>query len=698
MQPGTRVGPYQVVAPIGAGGMGEVYRARDPRLGRDVAIKSLPELSRADPDRIARFEREARILASLNHPHIAAIYGLEEVGATRFLILELVEGGTLMERLARGPLSVSEALTIACQVADALQAAHEKGIIHRDLKPGNVALTAEGEVKVLDFGLAKAIESTPESPTGEFEGTRSGVILGTAAYMSPEQARGLPLDKRADIWAFGCVLYELLAGRHPFSGATISDRITAILAQEPDWTALPGPPGVQGLVRRCLQKEPRRRLQDIGDARIELEEALSGAAASGPLKASSPAFFAPAAASRERVAWIVAGVSILALISALTIGRRRVSPDSTPPQAYSASVLLPDLRLWGGGPSGRFALSPDGSRLAVVATDSSGKTLLFVRPLNAPVAQPLAGTDGASFPFWSPDSRFVAFLAGGLLKKVDVSGGLTTTLCEATLSSTGAWGKDGVILFTPKGSSPLHRVPAAGGTPSPVTTLDASAGDVQHWYPSFLPDGRHFLYFVVGSKAQGITDARAVNVGSLDPGEPHKLVLEGGTNAKYANGHLVYLRKGTLLAQPFDLERLELHGDAVHLVEHVQIAGASAGTTGVAGAITVSETGVLAYQAGLGTRSQLTWYDRSGKPIKLLGEPGDLADVSLSPATRRPRRADPTDDPARRLSVRCRLGRPAVHPERVRRRPHHSDDHSPHQLDCRASALGSGRPGRVRLV
>jgi len=693
VQPGTRVGPYQVVAPIGAGGMGEVYRARDPRLGRDVAIKSLPELSRADPDRIARFEREARILASLNHPHIAAIYGLEEVGATRFLILELVEGGTLMERLARGPLSVSEALTIACQVADALQAAHEKGIIHRDLKPGNVALTAEGEVKVLDFGLAKAIESTPESPTGEFEGTRSGVILGTAAYMSPEQARGLPLDKRADIWAFGCVLYELLAGRHPFSGATISDRITAILAQEPDWTALPGPPGVQGLVRRCLQKEPRRRLQDIGDARIELEEALSGAAASGPLKASSPAFFAPAAASRERVAWIVAGVSILALISALTIGRRRVSPDSTPPQAYSASVLLPDLRLWGGGPSGRFALSPDGSRL-----DSSGKTLLFVRPLNAPVAQPLAGTDGASFPFWSPDSRFVAFLAGGLLKKVDVSGGLTTTLCEATLSSTGAWGTDGVILFTPKGSSPLHRVPAAGGTPSPVTTLDASAGDVQHWYPSFLPDGRHFLYFVVGSKAQGITDARAVNVGSLDPGEPHKLVLEGGTNAKYANGHLVYLRKGTLLAQPFDLERLELHGDAVHLVEHVQIAGASAGTTGVAGAITVSETGMLAYQAGLGTRSQLTWYDRSGKPIKLLGEPGDLADVSLSPATRRPRRADPTDDPARRLSVRCRLGRPAVHPERVRRRPHHSDDHSPHQLDCRASALGSGRPGRVRLV
>jgi Tol biopolymer transport system component len=630
VQPGSRVGPYQIVTPIGAGGMGQVYLARDPRLGRDVAIKSLPDLSRADPDRIARFEREARILASLNHPHIAAIYGLEDVGATRYLILELVEGGTLMERLARGPLSAPEALSIACQVADALQAAHEKGIIHRDLKPGNIALTADGQVKVLDFGLAKAIESTPESPTGEFEATRSGVILGTAAYMSPEQARGLPLDKRADIWAFGCVLYELLTGRHPFSGASVSERITAILTQEPDWTALPGPSAVQRLVRRCLQKEPRRRQQDIGDARIELEEAQSGAAAAAPLKESSPALLASGVAARERAAWIVAGVSILALIAALAIGRRD-SPAGSPPQAYSASVLLPDLRLWGGGPSGRFALSPDGSRLAIAATDSSGITQLYVRPLNAQVAQPLAGTDGASFPFWSPDSRFVAFLAGGLLKKVDVSGGQTTTLCEATLSSTGAWGKGGVILFTPKGSSPLYRVPAAGGAPSPATTLDASAGDVQHWYPHFLPDGRHFLYFVVGSKTQGFTDPRAVYVGSLDPSEPHKLVLEGGTNAKYANDHLVYLRKGTLLAQPFDLERLELYGDAVPLVEQVQLAGASAGTTGMAGAISVSETGVLAYQAGLGIRSQLAWYDRSGKPIKLLGEPGDIADVSLSP-------------------------------------------------------------------
>jgi serine/threonine protein kinase len=609
--------------------MGEVFRARDPRLGRDVAIKSLPEWSRTDPDRVARFQREARILASLNHPHIASIYGLEDVGDTRFLVLELVEGGTLLDRLASGPLPLGEGLQIACDVADALQAAHEKGVVHRDLKPGNIALTAEGEVKVLDFGLAKAIESGPEAPTGELQATRTGVILGTAAYMSPEQARGLPIDKRADIWAFGCVLYELLTGRHPFPGATVSDRIAAILAQDPDWTALPSQRRIEWLVRRCLQKDPRRRLQDIGDARIEIEEALDDRGDSGARIASTPPSMSRA--SRERLAWVAAGVSLLGLIAALIFARDGAAPERAALQTYSTSILLPDLRLWTGGPSGRFALSPDGSRLAIVALDGSGKSMLFVRPLSTQVAQPLAGTEGASFPFWSPDSRFVGFLAGGMLKKVEASGGQTTTLSEATLGATSSWSREGVILFTPEGSSPLYRIPAAGGTASPATTLDTGAGDVQHWYPYFLPDGRHFLYYVVGSITQGVTTARAVYVGSLDSNEPHKLVLESGTNAKYANGHLVYLRERTVVAQPFDLEKLELHGEAVPLVEQVQIAGASAGTTGIAGAISVSDTGVLAYQTGGPTRSQLAWYDRAGKQIKLLGEPADFADVSLSP-------------------------------------------------------------------
>jgi Tol biopolymer transport system component len=441
------------------------------------------------------------------------------------------------------------------------------------------------------------------------------------------------VDRRADIWAFGCVLYELLAGRHPFPGVTLSERVTSILTLEPDWTALPAPPSVQGLVRRCLQKDPRRRLQDIGDARVELEDALAGPLGSGPTRPPAPAALGPG--RRERAAWLVAGASLIALAATVGIGRLRRPEDAVPPQAYSASVLLPDLRLWDGGPSGRFALSPDGSRLAVVATESGGRTMLFVRPLGAPLAQPLTGTDGASFPFWSPDSRFVAFLAGGWLKKVDVSGGQVTTLAEAKLPATGAWGRHGDILFTPSGGSPLHRVSAAGGSPTPVTRLDPAEGDVQHWYPHFLPDGRHFLYFVVGSKVRGVTDSRAVYVGSLDPGERHKLVLEGGTNAKYANGHLVFLRAGTLLAQPFDLERRELRGVAAQLVENVQIAGASGGIIGMAGALSVSDTGVLAYQPALTTRSQLAWYDRSGTRIKRLGEPSDIAEVSLSPDDRR---------------------------------------------------------------
>jgi serine/threonine protein kinase len=630
VRPGSKIGPYEIVAPLGAGGMGEVFRARDPRLGRDVALKSLPELTRMDPERIARFQREARILASLNHPHIAAIYGLEEAGDQRFLVLELVEGGTLRDRLARATLTLREGLTIAREVADALQAAHEKGVIHRDLKPANIALTPDGSVKVLDFGLAKPIEPGPEAPTSEFPVTESGVIVGTAGYMSPEQARGLPLDKRTDIWAFGCVLYEVLAGRHPFPGGTSSERIAAILTQDPDWAALPLPSRVQWLVKRCLQKDPRRRLQDIGDARIEIEETLEDQTDSGARSSSAARSSAPRA-HRERLAWVATGVSILALVATLSRDRTESRRETRPSQTYSASIFLPDLRLWNGGPSGRFALSPDGSRLAIVASDDSGRTMLYIRPLSTQVAQPLAGTENASFPFWSPDSRFVAFLADGMLKKVEASGGQTTTLAEATLGATGAWSRDGVILFTPRGSSSLYRVPAAGGAASPATTLDTASGDVQHWYPYFLPDGQHFLYFVVGSRTQGVTTARAVYVGALDDNEPHKPVLEPGTNAKYANGHLVYLRDRTLVAQPFDLENLEIHGEAVPIVEQVQIAGASAGTTGIAGAFSASDTGVLAFQTGGPTRSQLAWYDRGGKQLKLLGDLGDFADLALSP-------------------------------------------------------------------
>jgi len=634
LSPGTQLGPYEIVGPIGAGGMGTVYRARDPRIGRDVAIKALSELSAGDPDRIARFQREAQILGALNHPHIAAIYGLEEMHGARFLVLELVEGETLATRLARGPVPVVEALTIARQVADALHAAHEKGIIHRDLKPANVSVTDDDVVKVLDFGLAKAGGSggqdMSQTETAIARDTRDGVILGTAAYMSPEQARGRQIDKRTDIWAFGCLLYEMLAGRLAFAGETLSDAVAAILGQEPDWRALPAetPARVRWLLRRCLEKDPKRRLHDMADARIEIDEALTEPSESAPL---------PRSRTRERLAWAAAAVSFGALIVMMTLGRAtRREPPPVEARPVRSSVVLPDgLRysdrlFTAGNPAGRFALSPDGSRMAIVAIGTSGQEMLWVRPLDTLVVQPLGGTEGAAFPFWSADSRFIAFFADGKLKKIDTSGGSVVVLCDATARSSGTWNREDVILFAPEAGTPIHWVSASGGTPSPVTKLDATLGDTQHWFPFFLPDGRHFLYFVVGSKAGGVAHPRAVYVGSLDPAEPGRLLLEGGSNAKYAQGHLIFLREGLLMAQPLDLQRMQLHGAAVPVSEQVPVAGRR--DLGTAGAFSVSDTGLLAYQSGLSVvRSQLVWLDGGGTQIGLLGDQADYGDVALSP-------------------------------------------------------------------
>jgi Tol biopolymer transport system component len=643
MESGTRLGPYEVLEPIGAGGMGEVYRARDNRLGRDVAIKVLPRIFSDDPDRRSRFEREARLLAALNHPHIAAIHGFEEAGGVGALVLELVEGPTLADRLRQGPLTVRESIPIARQIAAGLEAAHEKGIIHRDLKPANIKLAAGGDtVKLLDFGLAKALEPRAEaglsqSPTITAHGTQVGAVLGTAAYMSPEQARGQTVDKRADIWSFGCVLYEMLAGRRTFPGQTTSETVAAIIGDEPDWAALPQdlPPRISWLLRRCLEKDLKRRLHDIADARIELEDELSeaGRTRSGAARRGTGAGAAePSTASRKRevLAWIAAALSAGGLAAVLAFGRGAGSAADADGPTYNTSIVLQDeLRTSLASPAGRFALSPDGRRLAVVATDESGRTVLWVRPLDTSVAQPIAGSEGATFPFWSPDSRSIAFLAENKLKRMDVSGGPPVTICDADIAAPGAWNGNDVILFTPRGSSPLFRVSASGGNPTPVTKLDAAAGDTQHWYPSFLPDGRHFLYFVVGSKQRGMTDPRAIHVGSLDTDEPSKELVAGGSNARYANGHVVYIRDGTLVAHPFDLERLKLRGEPVPLVEDVQIAGA--GSTGVAGAFSVSDTGLLAYQTGFTVPSQLAWFDRSGERTATLGDRADHADVSLSP-------------------------------------------------------------------
>jgi Tol biopolymer transport system component/tRNA A-37 threonylcarbamoyl transferase component Bud32 len=656
---GRQIGPFTIVARLGSGGMGEVYRARDATLRREVAIKVLPTIFTSDPDRLGRFEREARVLASLNHPNIATIHGIEHVDGIHALILEVVEGETLAERLqavassrhaTNAGLPLSDALAVARQIAEALEAAHEKGIVHRDLKPANIKIRPDGVVKVLDFGLAKAIATDGSAadgsqvPTRTLDGTRAGFILGTAAYMSPEQARGKPVDTRTDIWAFGCVLYEMLTGRLAFSGETVSDAVAAILSREPDWLALPAetPESVRRLLRRSVEKDPRRRVHHIADARIELEETLAQPSASGHLVStdrSAPLVTNGAPARvRVRLAWIAATLSGAAIIAALALWRVGfIDRPAVDARVYRSSIVLPEGTQIPGdrssvnlGPAGRFALSPDGRLLAFVARrEGAGLPMLWVRPLDTDVAQSLAGTEGATYPFWSPDSRSVAFLAQGKLKKIDVAGGAPLTLCDASLGATGAWNRDDVILFTPKGGSPIHRVSASGGTPSPVTTFDAESGDTQHWFPFFLPDGRHFLYSTLGSKV-GAPDPRGVYVGSLDPDESSTLLLQGGSNAKYAVGHLIFLRGSTLMARPFDANRRELRGEAEPLADQLQTTSGS--VTGEAGAFTVSETGVLAYQTGSGVvRSQLVWFDRAGKQIGQLGDQADYSDVELSP-------------------------------------------------------------------
>ena len=645
---GTRVGPYEIVAPLGAGGMGEVYRARDPRLSRDVAVKALASGDALDSERIARFEREARTLATLNHPHIAALYGIEDVEApglprSRFIVLELLEGGTLADRLRRGPLPTREALEVARQVADALHAAHEGGIVHRDLKPANIAFTAGGHAKVLDFGLAKSMTPIADAETGAFGATASGVVLGTAAYMSPEQARALPVDKRTDVWALGCVCFEMLAGRHPFAASTLSDVIQRVLNDDPDWAALPAgtPTRVQWLLRRCLEKDPRRRLHDMADARIELEEALmdSGRGERGPLVAPAGPPPPTRLASWERLAWLV--MVVTAIAAAIFAWTSRPTPGSavtasSPP--IVAAIPLPEGLTLAGEDPARFALSPDGSKLAFVATSGTGRATLWVRQMNAGTAQSVAGTEGASHPFWSPDSQSVGFVArpapdvvGGVrgqLKQVHLERGAVTHLANVDFVSTAAWSRDGVILFTPAGNAPLHRIPATGGTPVPATTLDAVKGDAQHSYPDFLPDGRHFVYSAAGSAARGVTDVQAIYLAELGSSDPPRLLVEGGMNGRYAAGHLLFVRDGTLFAQPFALDRLALDGQSVPLAQQVFAGGTGAG---VSAAFSVSQTGMLVYQTLAPVKTQLTWFNRSGRQIATLGDPAVLGDVVLSP-------------------------------------------------------------------
>ena len=636
LSPGAAVGPYEVTGTLGAGGMGEVYRARDTKLGRSVALKVLPDLFASDPERLARFTREAQVLASLNHPNIAAIYGLEGEA----LVMELVEGDDLSVLIARGPMPLADALLLARQIADAIEAAHEQGIIHRDLKPGNVKVRADGTVKVLDFGLAKALDANASSatsdshnsPTLTARATQMGMIIGTAAYMAPEQARGKAVDRRADIWAFGAIVYEMLTGRRAFEGDDVSVTLASVIKEDPRWNALPGdlPPALTRLLRRCLEKDPKRRLSSIGDARLELEESV--------LPSSETA---PAAASRsgigrlERAIWAT-GVGIAGIAAVLFALQATSSPETRPDVARFGVLPPGEGRFSGAVP--RFSISPDGRLLVFAASPQLGKPdQLWLRRTDSIDVTPVAGSEsvpGAQMPqspFWSPDSGHLAFFVqdaarGSRLKVVNLQSGSTQYVCELPSNNpAGTWNRDGVILVSSQESKGIQRVPASGGIPVAVTTLDASRQEIAHLWPQFLPDGRHFIY------QSQTADRRewAIFIGSLDSPDRRRLVQAEFARAA-APDLFLFVREETLFAQVLDAGTMTLTGEASVVATGVP----SMSSNGRAG-FSVSDTGVLVSSADTsdsrGASLQLAWVDRNGKVLGSVGPPTSSLAVRLSP-------------------------------------------------------------------
>ncbi len=627
--PGARIGPYEVIAVLGEGGMGEVYRARDPRLARDVAIKILRSGASTDPDVQRRFELEARAAAALNHPNILSVYDIGTHDGVRFIVSELLEGQTLRDRLAGGRLRLQEAIDFTLQIARGLQAAHDKGVVHRDLKPENVLIAPGGRLKILDFGLAKlATTAAPAvSDTATTTLTTPGMVMGTVGYMAPEQVRGQAADARSDLFACGAMFYEMVSGVRAFGGETPADTMTAILKDQPAPLPEPAslPAALERIIGRCLEKLPAARFQSAGDLVFALESLSTGSGAyTGVSRVHRWSW------SSTTAAWAVAAVFAVAsaVLGFLAV---RQPADTDADSLFRSSILPPEhVTFSTAAPAGGLALSPDGRRLVFTAQEADGPVMLWVRSLDGLTAQPLTGTEGAFYPFWSPDSQQIGFFAGGALKKIEVAGGSPFTLCQtprpSILAAGGSWSRDGVILFA-QATSPIHRVSALGGTPTPATVLDAQAGETQHWAPFFLPDGRHFLYFAVGSKERGPDDPNGVQVAELDS-TVRTQVLAGGSNAKYAAGSLIYPRERTLVAQPFDVTRLALTGDAVPIADQVALGGLSGRT----GAFSVSENGVLAYQAASAEiRTQLTWVDRSGNQTGVVGGPADFGDVELSP-------------------------------------------------------------------
>ena len=664
---GSRLGPYEIVSAIGAGGMGEVYRAKDRRLERTVAVKVLPEHLSSSSEARNRFEREAKTISQLSHPHICALYDVGNQDGVEFLVMEYLEGETLSDRLVKGPLAFDQVLRYGCEIADALDKAHRQGIVHRDLKPGNVMLTKSG-LKLLDFGLAKAIAPGARSgasltalptQTGK-DLTAEGTILGTFQYMAPEQLEGREADARTDIFAFGAVLYEMATGKKAFSGRSQASLISSIMSSEPPAASSvtpTAPPVFDRVVRTCLAKDPEDRWQTAHDIALQLKWVAEG---------SQGIETRPAAPRRDRLAW---GAFAAAALAAIVLGVFLVRQRREPSPLFRTSILAPEKTRFEfrGSP---MAVSPDGRQIAFVAQPPDGARVLWLRAFDAPEARPLAGTEGATKPFWSPDSRFLGFFAGGKLKKVAVSGGSPESLCDAPTGRGGTWNRNGEILFVPSAGEPVYRVAASGGAASPVTQIDASRGEFGHTWPFFLPDGRHFLYLSYGARARP-EDASSVYLGSLDSNE-RRLLFHARSNVAYAplstgssQGHLLFWQEGALLARPFDADGLRFTGEAFPVAEQVRFFGA--GGTAI---FSASENGVLAYQSSpRGEVSHLSWFDRSGRELESVGPAADYYHPRLSHDGRRVAVAisDPQTansdiwihDLGRRVSTRLTFG-PAV--------------------------------------
>jgi len=629
---GARLGPYEIVSPAGVGGMGEVYRAKDTRLDRTVAVKVLPPHLAGSQELRQRFEREARAVSQLSHPHICPLYDVGNEQGVDYIVMEYLEGETLADRLSKGPLPPDQVVQYGIQMADALDRAHRQGIVHRDLKPGNVMLTKAG-VKLLDFGLAKHLATSVEAEISQLTSmptrgphdhplTEQGTIMGTFQYMSPEQLEGKEADARTDIFAFGTVLYEMATGRKAFAGKSRASMIAAILERDPEplSTVAPStPPALDRLIRTCLAKDPDDRFQTAHDLKLHLQWVTEGGSAVG--------LAPPAAISRrwsERI-WMAVAAALLVVVAVLlfkTVGR------PTEPQRMVQTSILPPEKVSFSLQAGPMALSPDGARIAIPASGAEGRRQLWIRPLSGLSAQALQGTEGATFPFWSPDSRYLAFFAGGKLKKIDASGGPPETICDAPAGRGGSWAANGTIVFSPDSTGPIFRVPAAGGAPIAVTKLDVAKKEQNHRFPFFLPNGSHFLYLArtpqTGSEAPGASNA--VYVASLDTGES-TVLFKADSQAIYAPpGYILFWREGTIIAQPFDARRRQLSGEPFPVAENVlRLSGWSFAY------FSASSDGQIAYQGGaVAGQSQLAWYDRNGREIDKVGAPADLARPRLS--------------------------------------------------------------------